>query len=207
MALIIMEYKNNNGFTLIELLIAMFIFSILVFAVSAVYLSFSKAQARTRASQQLLNDAQYALELMAREVRNDSMYDYTPTVADCNAILDSNYDTCLLLKRGNGELIAFAVYQPSQSLVYIIFDCNEDYSSCTWSDAFNRTNLLSYSLNEVRVTDLNFYIEPSSDPYESGINQQSKVTISMEVTYDSQRAPEQVSHRLQTTISARDYRR
>lgn len=205
--MIIMKYKNNSGFTLIELLVAVFVFAILVLAVSGVYLAFSKAQSRTKASQQLLNDAQYALELMAREVRNDSIYDYTPTVADCNAILDGNYDTCLLLKRGNGELVAFTVYEPYQSLVYVIFDCNEDYSACSYADAFNRTNLLSYSLNEARVTDLNFYIEPTSDPYESGINQQSKVTISMEVTYDSLRTPEQVSHRLQTTISARDYRR
>lgn len=207
-----MNYKNNlqkngAGFTLIELLLSVFIFALLVLAISGVYLAFSKSQSRTKASQQLLNDTQYALEVMAREIRNDSLFDYEPTQADCNAILGTAYDDCILLERADGQLVAFALNNIYYKLTYILPDCNDDYSICNLPSYKNTTDLLSTDINSARVLDLAFYIEPSSDPYVSAINQQPKVTIRLKVEYNSLRVPEQVTHLLQTTISSRIYKR
>jgi len=199
--------NNQSGFTLIELLLAIFVFSLLILAIAAIYLAFSKSQNHTRASQQVLNDAQYVMEIMAREIRNDEIFDYTPEAADCNAKLDEYYDQCILLKRGNGQLVGFAV-NSNQYLAYIIFDCNEDYSVCDWrTNPRSFTYLLFPSRNRARATDFGIYIEPSSDPFDSDINQQPKVTIKLEVTYFSEDLAKQASHRLQTTVSSRLYKR
>ena len=62
--------NNQKGLTLIELLVAVFIFSLLSTVIAGIYVSFSNAQARTKVAQALLNDAQFALEGIAREIRN-----------------------------------------------------------------------------------------------------------------------------------------
>ena len=67
---------NKKGFTLVELLIAISIFASLSIIISGIYLAFSKNQARTKASQSLLNDTQYILETISKEIQNNQI-DYS----------------------------------------------------------------------------------------------------------------------------------
>jgi prepilin-type N-terminal cleavage/methylation domain-containing protein len=198
--------KNKQGFSLLELLLAIGIFSILITVVSGIYIAFSKTQTEVRASQRLLNDSQYAMEIMAREIRNNVIFDFEPTIADCNSFLGVNYNTCIILQREDKSLVAFTTY--NNILYHIILTCNDDYSSCSWGTNQNDyTYLLSPYTNQVQVEDLDFYISPDVDPYQGAVDEQPRVTIKLKTRYYSTKVVEQVSHNLQTTVSSRIYRR
>ena len=198
--------KNKQGFSLLELLLAIGIFSMLITVVAGIYIAFSKTQTEVRASQRLLNDSQYAMEIMAREIRNNIIFDFEPTIADCNAFLGVNYNNCIILQREDRSLVAFATY--NSRLYHIILTCNDDYSSCSWlTNQNDYTYLLSPDTNQVQVEDLDFYISPSVDPYQGGADEQPRVTIKLKTRYYSTKVVEQVSHNLQTTVSSRIYRR
>lgn len=210
--------NNNEGFTLIEILISLSIFSLLVFAVSVIYVAFNNSQIRTSASQQLLNDSQYAMELMAREIRKSSIVNYSPTSVWCNNLIAPSgkiLDDCIILEREDGQSFAFtslkdAVSSPYTDLYYILLDCNDDYSFCeSWKNNHqSNDSLLNVALNNINLDALDFVISPASDPFVSGgSNQQPKVTIKMATSYASGNNIENVSHTFQTTVSSRVYRR
>ena len=65
--------KNNKGFTLVELIVAVSVFSLLSIVMGGIYLSFTKSQARTKAAQSLLNDAQYILEVLSKDFKSNEI--------------------------------------------------------------------------------------------------------------------------------------
>lgn len=210
--------NNKKGFTLVEILIAVSIFTLITMVVSGIYLAFSRAQTNTKASLTLLNDAQYTLEVMSREIRNSSLI--FPTIDDtaCNSLIDpvdQDFDNCIFLERESGQTIVFARYTSltdadDRRLYYLVLDCDEQYSSCeVWDDnPLNYTIFLSRDTNKVEVEELAFIISPDTNPYiEGGTNQQPRVTIQLKVKSTGERAIERVVHLLQTTVSSRIYRR
>ncbi|MBT6691133.1 prepilin-type N-terminal cleavage/methylation domain-containing protein [Candidatus Parcubacteria bacterium] len=194
--------SSQSGFTLLELLISTFIFVLLMFAISGIYVSFSRLQARTNASQRMLNDAQYVLEIMAREIRNSVIFDFSPSTSACVDLVGVGYDNCILLLNENEQLVAFA--SVSNDLRYVTLDCNSAYDSCTISDYIA---LAAAGLNKVSVEDLAFVITPSSDPYVGNSDTQPRVTIKMHTKFEGDREAELINHYLQTTISSRIYKR
>jgi len=203
------DSKKNTGFTLVEILVAVAIFGFMAAMLAGIYLAFSDSQNRARASQQLLNDTQYALEIMAREIRADQIIDYDP---DCASILGANYPTCILLSREDGQMIAFARGLTDGDLVYITPDCTSTPGTCNWQGTYRDiTSLLYTGLNNIRTTtDTKFVIVPALDPYEvsaTAPNTQPRVTIFLGATFNSQKDYEQVTHNLQTTVSSRIYKR
>jgi len=201
----------NEGFTMVELLMSIGIFMFLSLAIIGIYLAFSKNQTHVRASQQLLNDSQYALEVIAREARNDLLLDYNVSSADCASLLgSSNYQNCIALKRNSGEVIAFAKNIVDNSLSYFVLTCSNEniFTTCTATGYEASTPLLSPTLNKIKVDELGFVILPNTNPFElGGPNEQPRVTIKLKTSYNSNLAVEKVSHRLQTTVSSRIYRR
>ena len=65
--------KNNKGFTLVELIVAVSVFSLLSIVMGGIYLSFTKSQTRTKASQSLLNDSQYVLEILSKDFKSNEI--------------------------------------------------------------------------------------------------------------------------------------
>ncbi|PLX25764.1 hypothetical protein C0580_01655 [Candidatus Parcubacteria bacterium] len=210
--------RDLRGFTLIELLISVSIFAMVVLMVSGIYLAFSKNQARAKASQTLLNNAQYTLEIMAREIRNSEIYDYNPNnsggmcglVSCCEYYMGPDYESCILLKKEDGKLFGFVadLSANTQELYYVV-SSGQPYVSIPWeSDYAAFTKLLGPDLNEVVVQDLDFYISPSSDPFvEGGPNVHPRVTIDLKAQYNTDQLVAQVSYLLQTTVSSRIYKR
>ena len=106
-------------------------------------------------------------------------------------------------------MIAFTT-TTEEALIYITPVCNSDYSVCDWAldDYESYTELLSLSVNNTKVEDLYFYINPSENPFPSIlVNEQPVVTIRLKTAFDATRSNEQVSHLLQTTIASRIYKR
>lgn len=211
--------KNQEGFSLVEILLALAILSVIIVFIGMVYVNFTNIQTRSKSSQEVLNSANFVLEMMSRELRNSVIYDYNLTAADCNAYLGNEYDSCILFKRPNGQLAAFARTDPDYvggiypDLIYIILDCGPVYGPkplCDWDssnyDAY--TDLFLTSSNNIQVEDLNFYISPNTDPYDDeSVNQQPKVTINMLINYYDGKKIGQVTQQLQTTVSTRVFSR
>ena len=205
--------KSGAGFTLVEVLVAVSIFALLAILLSVIYVSFTKMQTRTQISQQVLNDSQFTLETMAREIRNNEIYEYDPYGDDsaaCKSVLGDDYENCLLLLREDGQMIAFTT-TIDNALLYVLPDCNNDYSICSWAldDYESYTELLSLTINNIKVEDLYFNITPQAgDPFSSAsINEHPVVTIRLKTAYNATRSNEAVSHLLQTTIASRIYKR
>ncbi|MBT4516912.1 MAG: prepilin-type N-terminal cleavage/methylation domain-containing protein [Candidatus Komeilibacteria bacterium] len=214
--------KDRQGFTLIEILISLSIFSLLVFAVSTIYIAFNNSQMRTTASQQLLNDSQYAFELMAREIRTSSIVYYLPDQTWCesvlNAVGESNvFTNCIVLEKANGQIVALTSFRSGLSaylwteLRYVTLNnCVDAYKNCdSWhTNPLAGTILLSPTLNDINIDSLDFHITPTSDPFLSGgPNQQPKVTINMTTSYYDDNKFKNVKHTFQTTVSSRVYKR
>lgn len=203
--------SKSRGFTLIELLVSIAVFMFLSVAIIAIYVAFSRNQAYVKAAQQLLNDSQYALEVMARETRNGLLLDYDVTNSDCATILGaSNYQNCIILRRSDGQIISFAKNTVDNSLSYFVLTCSDEsiFSTCTASGYEASTSLLSPSLNRIKIDDLGFVITPTTNPFElGGPNQQPLITIKLKTSYSSTLPVEQISQRLQTTVSSRIYKR
>lgn len=209
---------NKNGFTLVEMLLSIAILSVSVILFGSVYVYFTNVQTRAMNSQETLNNANFVLEMMSRELRNAVIYDYDVSVQDCNDYVGAEYDNCILFKRPNGQLATFASRNPDipnsiyPDLLYIILDCGPVYStsSCSWSttnyDAY--TDLFLTNFNEIQVEDLNFYITPNTDPEVDELtNQQPRITINMLINFYGGRSVGQISQLLQTTVSTRVFSR
>lgn len=209
--------KDRAGFTLLEILLAISIFMILSTAVLGIYVAFSKMQTRTLVAQQVINDSQFALEVMAREIRNGEILLFNPSTDDCNDIMSPSkraYEKCIILKRDDGSLISFGNDPLTNSLFYQVPDCNSDYSICqeTKNDPQASLALLQPILNNVSVDQIDFIAVPSSDPFAEGAteNIQPRITIRMKVYYDSFFSGVQVdniSYTFQTTVATRIYKR
>lgn len=65
--------SKKQGFTLVEVIMAMFIFTVMMVAISGVFVSFIKANRHARAVQQDLEDAEYAMNIMAKTLRTSSI--------------------------------------------------------------------------------------------------------------------------------------
>ncbi len=202
--------QNKTGFTLVEVLVAVSVFAILAILLSVIYVAFTKMQTRTQISQQVLNDSQFTLETMTREIRNSEIYEYDPyNSSTCVDVLGAGYVNCLLMVREGGQMVAFTT-TTDQKLLYITPTCNSDYSTCAWAldDYDSYTELLSRDVNNINVEDLYFYVNPSENPFDSiTTNLHPVVTIRLRSTYRSTSSREQVSHLLQTTIASRVYKR
>lgn len=209
--------KHNSGFTLVEILIAMGIFMMAVLLISGIYVAFSKSQARAKAAQTLLNNSQYTLEIMAREIKNSEIFDYNPNnsggscglVSCCDYYIGSDYESCILLKKESGQLFAFVADLGTENKLYYVVPPGTSYVADPWEDdAQASTQLLGPVLNDVSLDSLDFVLSPSTDPFSnSGPNVQPKITISMATTYYSDQEISQVSYNLQTTVSSRIYKR
>ena len=216
---------NRQGFTLIEMLLATFLFSLMVLSVSGIYIAFNNSQIRTNSGQQLLNDTQYALEVMTQEIRNSTIINYPGSGIDCNTLIntatdpiDNLFNDCLILEREDGQTVAFTTHYDSGKtnptdntrLYYLFLTCNDDYSNCVDVSLASTASimLLSPDINNIRLNELKFDISPDTNPYLSGgPNQQPRVTINMWASYISLNEVKQIDYFFQTTISSRTYKR
>ena len=175
--------------------------------IAGIYLAFSRVQAESRASQRLLNDSQYALEMMARESRNSLIFHLSPQGPVCQDKLGPGINNCILLLKEEGLLTAFVLVE--NILYHVILSCDQNYENCsTWNSNNSYTAaLLGSEINNVSVEELEFYIRPQTDPYSGYSDLQPRVTIKLKTEYASQRVIEQVSSNLQTSVSSRIYRR
>jgi len=98
--------KNKNkkrGFTLIELLVAMFILSIVLVGMVAVYTSAVEAYTKGRAVKFLVENVQYALNSISKDVRMGKIESSDPNCTGASASQE-----CLMITRNaTGEKVCY----------------------------------------------------------------------------------------------------
>ncbi len=192
--------KQGAGFSLVEMLVAIAVFMILVVILSGIYVAFSRNQARANVSQKMVNSLQYTLEIMSRQIRDNSIVDFSNT---CPIL--GYTGSCILLQREDGSLFAFAYN--NDSLEYVLVDKGESGVYSVISEPGSVIQFLSPEGNNIKVGLMKFYIQPSTNPYlPAGPNQQPKVTIILQASYSGS-ASLDIVYNLQTTVSSRIYKR
>lgn len=144
--------KTVKGFSLMELVVSIFMFTIIVTSAAATFsgsfISFRKA----RVTQRNLEDAQYAMNLMAKTLRTSSIIFHNPTTL---RIFDYSQGRCILYR-----FEAHEIRMGSE---------NVDIADCL-TEAISVSRMTSNYLNAV-----NF------DVTESAANVVGRVTIGFEI--------------------------
>lgn len=169
-----------RGFTLIEVLVSMFIFSIMMVTVSQVFASSFSGYRSTRAIQRDIDNAQYSLNVLAKELRTSS-------------VVNPASGTLV-----NSSFVQFYDHSQGKCFRYRINQGNLQVASADVADvaACGSASLSNFSNITTGVINGSFRVTPSTSvPAHVG-----KVTMSLDISEGS-------SHhaRIQTTVSLRDF--
>ena len=179
---------KKGGFTLIEMLAAVMIFSLIIGAISGVFISSFRSQKSALSSQRLLDQTSYALEYMSRALRMA-----TKQTADIPA--------CLFQSGLNYENV------PGVSGLKFINhleddDCQEFFleNKQLKQKKNNLTETVELTSSKLEITSLNFLLQGESQDDDL----QPRVTIFLAVKGKGQKPEEQPELKIQTTISQRN---
>lgn len=165
---------GKQGFTLIETVVAVAIFTLLVGAVSGVFLSSIRNQKQGLAVQEILDQSSYLMEYMSRALRM-AKKDMT---GGCTGTAKSNY--------------AFE----NQCLKFLDYD--EDCRQFCLSEARLKDESGNYLTSEsLQVSDFAVALEGAIQPPADYL--QPRLTISLNIA-----GREQTSMKIQTTVSQRN---
>lgn len=103
--------KSGAGFTIIEVLVATFLFSIITIEVSAIFVQVVNLERRGFAIQKIQENALFALELMAREIRVSQIttVDNNCTASSLDIVHPVNGNVSYVLNNGVIQRIADGV--------------------------------------------------------------------------------------------------
>lgn len=185
---------NQKGFTYIELIIVIAIFSIITVIVGSTFVLFTRAQSLVSVKEKLIADGRYLFETVTRATR---------------------------VGRIDYEAYPQPLINPVQSLSIIDSDdnkikiyltevgCPTGINRCIFMDSGNGDFLISGG--DVEVDYLNFFIQPTADPFIIGENgaynssSQPMVTMSIGISSIVRTDKRPISLQLQTTISSKMY--
>ncbi len=178
--------KNNTyfqsrmkGFTLMEVLVSMFIFSLMMASVAQIFVTAFSGYRSTRAVQRDIDNAQYALNIMAKELRTSTIVN--PAAGALVARTDIQFydysqSKCFRYRIAGGNLQVASAADP-------------DIAACT-------ARVLDPTTISTGVVTGTFRVTPSdSSPAHVG-----KVTVSLDISEGSAHHA-----RIQTSVSLRDF--
>lgn len=176
---------SRRGFTLLEIIVALFVFSIAMVAVTAIFASFISANRTTKNTQKALEDAEQAMNIMTKEIRTSSVAFTSGSPVTTLGILeysDPAGPQCIGY-RFNGTNIQYTA--PVAVASGLPTDCTQAVLTAAGATYANLIN--------TPITGGSFIVTPSA-PQTVG-----KVTILMSVTAGTIQTP------IQGTVSLRDY--
>lgn len=184
----IKRYQYKEGFTLIEVVVALFMFSLLMSSVSGIFANTFLGYKAARASQRNTENAQYAMNAMAKELRTSSIASSTAAAVK---FYDYSQNICFSYRIRN--------INPSESYLEVASASptpipDTAAAKLSWC---NLASLGSYTIVTTGVVTGNFSVIPSSAVAPVSVG---KVTISLQIAEGTKYAA-----RLQTTASLRDY--
>jgi prepilin-type N-terminal cleavage/methylation domain-containing protein len=186
------KISSRRGFSLVEMLVAIFIFSLMALATSATLVKSFSAYKRAKNIQKNLEDAQYAIALMSKTLRESVVVSVSGTVSNITAYSYSQ-KKCIKysFNSSSGRLESGSVVA-------------DDLTACTSSTSISTIPLTGQFVN---TSSSRFYVVPSVAPVPPTTpGTVGRVTISMEIcsaqvcsTANTDKA------RIQSTVSLRNY--
>ena len=179
---------KKGGFTLIEMLAAVMIFSLIIGAISGVFISGFRSQKSALSSQRLLDQTSYALEYMSRALRVATKQ--TDDISACLSQNGLNYEN---IPGVSG--LKFINHLEDD-------DCQEFFleNKQLKQKKNNLTETVELTSSKLEITSLNFLLQGESQDDDL----QPRVTIFLAVKGKGQKPEEQPELKIQTTISQRN---
>ncbi len=186
-------FKKNHvsarGFTLIEAVVSLAIFTLSLTAIIGSFVAVLRLDDKARAFRVVEQNARFISEYLTREIRNGTInYDSPPLNYPSNTA-SQPMASDLRLINGAGERVR----------MYL--------SGTTLMLEKNGVGTTSLSGQDVRISNLRFYVYPSQNPYGSGaVAAHPRVTFAF--TIDSNittRATDQARATIQSTVSSREF--
>ncbi len=183
----------RKGFTLVEAVISLFVFMLIMLSLSSTFVKSFTGYKNTRAVQKDAENAQFALNLMAKELRTSTIVSSGGSQPQQSVMFyDYSQKTCIeyriasvskqLEKRSKPVTLADPL-NPSSD------DCNA---------VFTATSFLPIVKTEIGSVTGNFQFT-LSEKIAGGSGAVGKITVSLQITEGTQKA------NVQTTSSLRDY--
>lgn len=179
--------KSNKGFSLVELLVAMTIFVLIALMIMETFFSVMENRRKVRAVEQDVEDARYAMELMAKTVRMSSVF-YS-SVGSIE-FYDYSQAGCYRYRMNNGRIIKDGPGIAEQTTTA---DEKLKVTNCSFNG----------SENSARITGDGVVHSLSFDVIESDANTMGQATMAMQICAEDN--CEQDSVIIQDTVSLRDY--
>lgn len=156
------QQTTKQGFTLIEMLISASILALMVVSVCGIYLFTIGSQRKAGQMANTLQDAQFVMETLAKNIRTSEI--------DYNYAYNADGDSGINLSEI--ELALKDSANPSWHLYYKLE--NEVLKRST--DAINWYQV---TMSAIKITSLKFYIIPYNDPFSAGstVSKHPQVTI------------------------------
>jgi type II secretory pathway pseudopilin PulG len=196
--------KFYNGFTLIEAVVALFVFLIIMLSLSNTFTQSFAGYRNTRAVQKDVENAQFALNLMAKELRTSTVvssggtkkivkfYDHSQSICFEYKIIDDVNDKLTVSKKNIDTGNTSYYDDPDDPSTF------NPFLACAGSSGFSSATDLIRIENTGGKLEGNFAVVPSdknSSPKKLG-----KITISLQIS----EGPKHTAN-VQTTSSLRDF--
>ena len=199
------KIQNKQGFSLVELMVAIFVFSVIMTAVVGVFARTASSFKRAKDIQKNLEDAQYAMNLMAKTIRTSSIVKCDEDICVSSG---ETYASIRIMDYSQDKCIGYKIDSASKKLQSSI--SNDIYTTepariknaIDWCNDLGAGDFSAFSdMASGYIASGNFYVIPSA----SGTA--GRVTISMEICATADCAgTEKDKARIQTTVSLRNYK-
>jgi prepilin-type N-terminal cleavage/methylation domain-containing protein len=183
--------KEKKGFTLVEMIVSLFVFSIAALVASGAFLSIISADKKAQSAKTVINNLNYSLESISREVRLGSSY-YCSTIVGDNYPSVSSSQDC-----DGGNYLAFKDSSGSNYKAYYFKDDGILYKcDATSGDALSNSTCYSrVTSSGLKINSGVFIVSNSNTDY-------ARVRVYIEgIAGDKEKT--QTQFKVQTTIAKR----
>lgn len=182
--------KKQRGFTIIEVVMSLAVFLIVMVATSGIFSSIFSGYKNTKSIQRDTENAQYALNVMAKELRTSSIA--TPAIAaTVSAVRFYDYSQNICISyRISGSNLEYASIAPTGAVLITLDTAAKKLNFC------QTATLSAYTTVSTGIVTGSFVVTPST----VGSVSVGKVTVALQIAEGTNHAA-----RIQTSMSLRDY--
>ena len=181
--------KNKSGTSLIEIMFAVSIFVILIGLTLSIFKSTVESQKSAVAAQDTQESMRFLFEIISKEIRSAQVMD-----DDCDISFGISSDKKIYYVNGG---VLYLKNKDSECVAYYV-DGNDDFVI----ERDNGIGALPVTPNDIKVTDLDFFVADNDIGVLPDAKIQPRVTIKIEVEADSAHKQHTI---MQTTVSSRRY--
>ena len=183
--------RDSRGFSLIELMVSIFILSIVLIAMVAVFAAVTRSYYKSKAIKSVTEDIQHAIGLIAKDVRMGSVKSDSPSGSK-------------FLKIRRSRNMGWVCYRINSTKLELKDNAVES-TNCA-SATYNKTLVDLTGLNVTfNTTNSKFYSRKSVTDASPPNNRRGWVEINLDIRSSAGKEMEAEPIQIQTIVSSRDY--